>query len=101
MNNLPFTLHRRAELGYSTLAPVERDALLAAIAPLAKLPENLWPAAGAVRLDSADPLYFVRVDTSLRAIIRPTLEGRPEILDLVRHEFLERYFKGGRLTPAS
>ena len=64
----------------------------AAIDPLVDLPEERWPACGAVRLGLADSLYFVRVDNSLRALVRPTHEGKPELLDLVRHELLARYF---------
>lgn len=85
--------HGRALPGYGVLTSEERDALEKVIAPLAKLPVNRWPEAGAVRLKSAEPLFFVRVDDSLRAIIQPTQNGQPEILDFVRHETLQRFFK--------
>ena len=62
--------------------------------PLSKLPEERWPTAGAIRLESADPLYMVRVDDSLRAFVRPTAGKQPELLDLIRHETLQRYFQG-------
>jgi hypothetical protein len=94
MPELRFTLHRRALVGYNELAPAERDRLQAALAPLVDLPAERWPTVGAVRLESADPLYLVRVDDSLRAIVRPTPTGPPELLDLVRHELLERFFQG-------
>jgi hypothetical protein len=89
-----FTLHRRALLGYDTLTQAERDRLQAALAPLVDLPAERWPTVGAARLESADPLYVVRVDDSLRAIVRPTPAGPPELLDLVRHELLQRFFQG-------
>ncbi len=94
MREPPFLVHRRAFLAYHTVTPEERNAVEAVLAPLANLPEGRWPTAGAVRLESEEPLYFLRVDNSLRAIIRPAADGRPELLDLVRHETLERFFKG-------
>ena len=68
--------------------------LARAVAPLVHLPEERWSRAGAVRLEASEPLYLVRVDDSLRAIVRPRLGDRPEVEDLVRHETLERFFKG-------
>ena len=66
MPNLRFTVNRRALSSYHGLTSRERRALSAALAPLSKLPEQQWPTAGAVRLESADPLYLVRIDDSLR-----------------------------------
>jgi hypothetical protein len=94
MNDVRFLLHRRALAAYSVLTAAERDALERAVAPLIDLPEERWSRAGAVRLESAEPLYLVRVDDSLRAIVRPREGGQPEVEDLVRHETLERFFKG-------
>jgi hypothetical protein len=94
MNNHRFLVYRSAALGYSRLTAEERAALERVLAPLAAVPQDRWPTAGAVRLESPEPLYFVRVDDSLRAIIRPAADGRPEILDFVRHETLELFFKG-------
>ena len=94
MNDHRFLIHRRASLGYSTITPGEREALDTALRRLVDLPENRWPTAGAVRLESEEPLYLLRVDESLRAIVRPAAGGQPELLDLVRHETLERFFKG-------
>jgi hypothetical protein len=94
MNDIRFLLHRRAWLAYNLLTRAERDALEAAIAPLVDLAEERWRSAGVTRLESAEPLYLVKVDDSLRAIVRPAPGGQPEIVDLVRHEMLERFFKG-------
>jgi hypothetical protein len=93
MNDSRFLLHRRALLAYNALTRTEREALQAALTPLGDLPPTRWPGAGAVRLESPDLLYMVRVDDSLRAIVRPADDSRPEVLDLVRHETLERFFK--------
>ena len=102
MNDFRFLLHRRALLAYNALTPAERDSLEQAIAPLVDRPEQRWCASGAARLESPEPLYLVRVDASLRAIVRPAAGGQPEVLDLVRHETLERFFKGvgSPRTPA-
>src|SRR5947209_5918262 len=89
MPNPRFTLHPRALPGFNVLTPAERDAVKAALAPLARRPAAAWPKAGAVQLPDEEPLFLVRVDDSLRAIVRPGPGGQPEILDLVRHETLQ------------
>jgi hypothetical protein len=94
MSRVRFRLHRRAQLAYHTLTPGERDALDAAVSRLVDLPEEDWPGASAIRLDSAEPLYVLKIDRSLRALVRPAPGGQPEVEDLVRHETLERFFKG-------
>jgi hypothetical protein len=94
MSAARFHLHRRARIAYDTLTPAERDRLEAAIAPLVGIPEGRWPTAGAIRLESPEPLYLVRVDASLRALVGPAEDRRPEVLDLVRHETLQRFFNG-------
>jgi hypothetical protein len=91
MKDANFTINRRAFLGHSQLTPAERRALDSAMRPLMRLPEERWQTVGAIRLDSADPLYMLRIDKSLRALVRPTKDGPPELLDLVRREFLEWY----------
>lgn len=94
MSNARFTVNSRAWPGYHVLTSKERRAIATALAPLSKLPEEQWPTAGAIRLESADPLYMVRVDDSLRAFVRPTSDGKPELLDLVRRETLQQFFQG-------
>jgi hypothetical protein len=92
MDKSRFLLHRRALLAYNALARSEWDAPDTAIARLVDRPETEWPAQGAVRLESTESLYMVRVDHSLRVIVRQAVGGQPEVLDLVRHETLTRFF---------
>ena len=92
MTSVPFAIHHRAFSGYTTLTPEERAAIQAAIDPLVDRPEEEWTAHGAIRLGSPQPLYLLKIDASLRAIVQPTPGGRPELLDLVRHETLEFMF---------
>jgi hypothetical protein len=93
MSDQRFTIHRRAWLAYNVITPKERAAVDAAVERLADLPEEQWAEAGAARLETAEPLYVVNVDRSLRALVRATPGGRPELDDLVRQERLDRYFK--------
>jgi hypothetical protein len=93
MPDFRFLLHHRALLAYNTLTRREREALEAAVAPLTDQAEDHWAALGATRLDTAESLFLVKVDKSLRAIVRPTEGGQPEVVDLVRHEMLERFFQ--------
>jgi hypothetical protein len=99
MTSLPFAIRHQAFSSYTSLTPEERVVIQAAIEPLVGRPEQEWTAHGAIRLGSADPFYLLKIDASLRAIIQPTPEGRPELLDLVRHETLEFMF--GNHDPVS
>jgi hypothetical protein len=96
-----YTVHRRALLSESTLTPAEREALETAIAPLVKLPEKDWPSTGAIRLGLPEPTFFIKLGPSLRVFVRPTPGGKPEVLDFVHQELLDRYFKPLRSTKKS
>jgi hypothetical protein len=98
MNDQRFLVNARALLAYNAVTAGERKAIAAAVAPLRGVPEERWCAAGATRLPSEEPLFFVPVDDSLRAILRPGPDGRPEILDLVREETL-RWFREDAGAP--
>jgi hypothetical protein len=93
MKNGRFRVNGRALIGYDSLTEAERGALDRALLPLVNLPEARWTAVGAIRLELKEPLYVVRVDDSLRALVSPADGGRPELVDLVRQEFLQRYFR--------
>ncbi|HZW34207.1 MAG TPA: hypothetical protein VFF52_26025 [Isosphaeraceae bacterium] len=84
-----FPINHRAFMGYTTLTPEEQAAVQGAIEPLIDRPEQEWPAHGAIRLEYPEPVYFLKVDPSLRAYVQPTPDGRPELLDLIRRELLE------------
>jgi hypothetical protein len=99
MTSVPFAIHHGAFMAYTTLTPEERAAIQAAIDPLVGHPEEEWTARGAIRLESPEPFYLLKIDPSLRAIVRPTSGGRPEVFDLVRHETLEFMF--GNQDPLS
>jgi hypothetical protein len=97
VNDFPFLVRNRASMGYHNLARPDREALDRALERLAALPPERWPAAGAAPLKTPEPTYFLPVDKSLRAFVRPAEGGRLELLDLVRQETLDRYFGGGPL----
>ena len=93
MSEPRFSLHSSALMGYDLLTNAERETLDAVVAPLLGLPEDRWPSAGAIRLDSPAPLYLLRIDPSLRALVRPGPEGQVEVHDLFRQETAERFSK--------
>lgn len=92
MNKPPVFVNRRAWLWYNGLTRRERTALKKALDPLLNLPEDEWTQAGAIRLDSAEPLYLLRINDDIRAFVRP-VEGKPEIQDFVHRETIQLYFK--------
>jgi hypothetical protein len=91
----PFAISLLALSLYSALTPEDRAAINTALAPLLRLPYERWPEAGAVSLDSPELQFFVKVDRSLRAIIRPTREGKLELVDLIRHEWVKQFTEAG------
>jgi hypothetical protein len=98
-----FPINHRAFMGYTTLTPEEQAAVQAAIEPLIARPEQEWTAHGAIRLEYPEPVYLLKVDPNLRAIVQPTPEGRPELLDLIYREtleFLSKSWAGGGM-PSS
>jgi hypothetical protein len=99
MADLRFTLHRRAFPAFHALTRKERAAVSSAVARLVDVPVERWPAESVKRLAADEPLYLLRVDESLRAIIRPTPDRRPEILDLPRHETLQTFAPQRFLSP--
>jgi hypothetical protein len=91
MENVRFAVHDRASQAVSLLNPSERKALEAAIAPLVDLPPRDWEKKGAIRLRLPEPTFMLKFEQRLRAIIRPTSGGQPELLDLVSHETLQLF----------
>ncbi len=57
---------------------------MSAMNTLAELPED--------RLGSPEPWYLLRLGDSLRAVVQPMAGGKPEIVDIFRHETLEWLF---------
>lgn len=95
-----FHIHRRAMLAFDDLTTSERNALEKRMASLADLPPDKWSGTKVVRLDTPQPLYLLRIDDSLRALVRPGLGGQPEVVDFVRRETLELFFKGAAASAS-
>jgi hypothetical protein len=88
MKNGRFTFHERVLPGLGVLTPAERKAVRAKVAALAGLPAEQWSRRGVVQITPEEPLYLVRIDESLRIILRERPGERPEVEDIVRHETL-------------
>jgi hypothetical protein len=88
-----YKFHRRAFTALNQLADDEQAQVLESLAELADRPAAEWPAARARRLPGDQPLYLVRVNDSLRAIVRAADGQGPDVMDIVRHETLESFAK--------
>jgi hypothetical protein len=86
--------HRRASAALNQLADDERTQVLQRLASLEDTPAARWPADLATRLSGSQLLYLVRINDSLRAIVRAVEGQLPEVMDVVRHETLEFFAKG-------
>ena len=95
MEDARYKLHWRALLALNALSPLEQARVRDRLAAIVDLPAERWPAQGLPRLAADEPLYLLRVDDSLRVILRATPGAAPEILDVVRHETLERFRTAG------
>lgn len=96
-----YTVDDGTLLWFRGLDPEERRALDAAIAPLVGLPEEEWPSKGAIRLSLPQPTFMLKLGPQLRAFVRPTPDGRPEVQDFVHQRTLDQYFKPLVSTPDS
>jgi hypothetical protein len=85
-----FKFHRRALTALNELASPDQARVLESLAVLAGGSLDRYPRE-AKKLPSGDDLYVVRIDESLRAILRAPGGRDPEILDIVRHETLESF----------
>jgi len=88
-----YKFHRRASAALNQLADNEQAQVLEALATLVDTPAAQWPAARVKRLPGDQPLYLVRVNDSLRALVQVVAGQEPEVMDLVRHETLEFFAK--------
>ncbi len=74
MTSVPFSIHHGAFSGHTTLTPEERAAIQVAIDPLVGHPEEEWTAHGAIRLESPEPFYLLKIDPSLARSSGPRRE---------------------------
>lgn len=96
-----YKFHRRAFAALHQLAGDEQAQVLETLAALTDVPVGDRPAARAKQLPGPQPLYLVRVNDSLRAIVRAADGQAPEVLDVVRHETLESFTKAAAHNSAS
>jgi hypothetical protein len=88
-----FRLHRRAQIAINELPAEEGDQVLSALDSLTSKPPAKWPAYRAQVFPSDKSLYLVRVNPSVRVILR-VADGQPyKVLDVVRQETLDSFAK--------
>ncbi len=88
-----YKFHRRAFAALNQLAADEQAQVLDTLAALVDTPATHWRAAEVQRLPGDQPLYLVRVNDSLRVIVRAADGQEPEVMDIVRHETLKSFTK--------
>ncbi len=88
-----FAFHRRALAALDQLPAPDQARILDRLAALAGQPLDHWPPRIVEKLKSDPDLYLIRIDDSLRAIVRSPEGEDAEVLDVVRHETLERFAK--------
>jgi hypothetical protein len=93
MGNGRFGFHRRASIALGQLSDAEQAKILEQLDTIAHTPPSEWPARIVKRKDVATPLYLIRVDNSLRALISAPKGHVPEVVDIVRHETLQQFAK--------
>ncbi len=93
-----YCFHRRALAAFHQLADEEQAQVLEGLASLVDVPAIQWTAAQAKRLPGDQSLYLVRINDSLRMIVRAVEGQKPEVMDMVRHETLESFTKTAAQT---
>ena len=90
-----YRFHRRAMMAFHQLPSAEQAQVLERLTALVALPPDRWSAAGLQKLASDPSLYLLRVNDSLRVILRVADGPSVEVLDVVRHETLELFAATG------
>jgi hypothetical protein len=90
-----YEFHRRAFTALNELSEEDRAKVLDCLTQLAGQPRDRWPSQQAKRLNGDPDLYLIRIDDSLRAIVRMSNDLTLNVLDLVRHETLESFANVG------
>jgi hypothetical protein len=90
--------HRRAFTALNQLAGDEQAQVLERLASLVDTPAASWPETLAKRLPDDPSLYLVRINDSLRVILRSVEGQQPEVMDIVRHETLKSFATGAART---
>lgn len=88
-----YRFHRRAFMALNQLTADEQAQVLETLTSLVDTPAVQWPVAQVKRLPGEPPLYLVRIDDSLRAIVSAAAGQEPEVMDIVRRETLESFAK--------
>jgi hypothetical protein len=90
-----YKFHRRARMSFYQLDADEQAQVLETVAGLVQTPIAQWPISSwqAKRLPGEPPMYLVRVNNSLRAIVSAAEGQEPEVMDFVRRETLELFAK--------
>jgi hypothetical protein len=88
-----YKFHRRALMAFHALTDDEQAQVLEALAPLVDTPVPQWAALQVKKLTGDQSLYLVRVNHSLRAIVRAADGQEPEVMDLVPQETLDLFAK--------
>jgi hypothetical protein len=96
MNIGSFSLHRRAFMALNELPLQDQAEIREQISALAEISPNQWTSQDVKKLDDDPSLYLLRVNASLRVILRAANGQPPEVLDIVRHETLETFANNGR-----
>ncbi len=91
-----FRFHRRAFTALNELSPTDQARVLDQLRVLDGIPPQDWPVPQVKKLGAEPGLYLLRIDSSLRAIVHVAEGQEPEVLDLVRHETLEKFARAGR-----
>ena len=90
-----FNLHRRALIALNELPSSDQGQVLEKVAAIVDLPPSQWSSQGVKRLAGDQSLYLLRINDSLRVILREIEGAKPEIQDIVRHETLEQFTRIG------
>lgn len=83
--------HSRALTVLSSLTDEDRRRVIDAAAALEKEPREDWPKDRVVRIDDLKDFYLIRVDPSLRALVRAENGQRIELVDVVRKEAFQLF----------
>ena len=89
-----FKFHRLAKIVLDQLSAREQASVRRKLASLVGLAPVDWPTRLVKRVRSEPTMFMLRVDNSLRAVLRAVEGEQPEVLDIFRKEAAELFNNG-------
>ncbi|RUS96173.1 hypothetical protein DSM106972_088440 [Dulcicalothrix desertica PCC 7102] len=90
------TMHKRSQVALDTLTTEELNSFWQVLDKLTVSGVNNGLGDNIVKLKTEEPLYLLKIDSNIRAIIQVTAKDEIEVLDLVTQDTLKMFSRASK-----